>query len=468
MKALSYAYFVVFLSLVPTLSGSQTLPWSDNFAYTATNALTAESANWVLNTSGTNTVKISSGGLSYPNYASSGVGNAIDLKPEQESVFRRFSVQTPPIAIYVSFLVKVSSAPASPTQDFLHFADTTSVSEYPDFAWGRVYVKDNGSGMWQYGISKAGGDTPQYTATTYDSSATQLIVVKYSMVSGFSNDTLKLWVNPDLSGTEPPADVTIFPSTSDPVHLRMVELSGLASSNTPTLVLDGIRVGTSWSDAPLPVQLTSLNAFALRGAAEIRWSTATEVQNYGFEIERRGLSQIPTDARGYDSRNESNNPRLNDVGQASIQLSNWRSVGFVQGSGTSTSPREYSFLDRNLPPGRYAYRIKQIDLDGSFTYSLSTEVEIGAAPKLFTLSPNYPNPFNPSTNIEFTLPENGFVSLKVYNMLGQEVARLFEGEAIAGKIYQRSFEASSLPTGVYVSRLTFGNQNLMQKMILAK
>ncbi|HWP81486.1 MAG TPA: T9SS type A sorting domain-containing protein, partial [Bacteroidota bacterium] len=91
-----------------------------------------------------------------------------------------------------------------------------------------------------------------------------------------------------------------------------------------------------------------------------------------------------------------------------------------------------------------------------------------AAPKAFTLHPNYPNPFNPSTSIEFTIPEDGFATLKVFNLLGQEVATLFEGEAVAGQIYQRTFDASQLPTGVYVSRLTSGGRSLIQKMLLAK
>ncbi|MEX0602086.1 MAG: T9SS C-terminal target domain-containing protein, partial [Bacteroidota bacterium] len=77
-------------------------------------------------------------------------------------------------------------------------------------------------------------------------------------------------------------------------------------------------------------------------------------------------------------------------------------VGFVEGAGTTSSPREYSFLDRNVPSGRYAYRIKQIDNGGNFTYYTSAEIEIGSAPEVLSLEPNYPNPFNPSTTMEFT------------------------------------------------------------------
>ncbi|MBI4418224.1 MAG: T9SS type A sorting domain-containing protein, partial [Ignavibacteriales bacterium] len=146
----------------------------------------------------------------------------------------------------------------------------------------------------------------------------------------------------------------------------------------------------------------------------------------------------------------------------------WTVVGFVRGAGTSTTPQEYSFTDSNVEPGRYAYRIKQIDFGGSFTYYSAAEVEIGLGPKELALEPNYPNPFNPSTNITFTIPEDGRAVLKVYNMLGQEVATLFNEDAVAGRLYRATFDASSLPTGVYVSRLEFGGQAVMRKMLFVK
>jgi hypothetical protein len=101
-------------------------------------------------------------------------------------------------------------------------------------------------------------------------------------------------------------------------------------------------------------------------------------------------------------------------------------------------------------------------------YYSAAEVEVGLGPKELALEPNYPNPFNPSTNITFTVPVDGRAALKVYNMLGQEVAVLFDEEAVAGRVYQKTFDASSLPTGVYVSRLEFGGQSVMRKMLFVK
>jgi hypothetical protein len=425
---------------------TQSLPWSDNFDYTAGTNLKDATA-WEQNSSGNN-IKITSGGLSYTNYPGSGVGNAVDVKPGQESVFRAFNTQSAGANIYVSFMVKVSAAKkATNGEVFLYLRDL--VDGFPaGAAAGYVYLRDNSDG-WRYGISVV-NESPTFKSTSYSSSETQLIVIKYSLVSGNFNDQMKLWVNPDLSGSEPAADVSITqPGAAvdqEPDTIEAVEIRELASADSATLHLDGLRVSNSWSDAPLPVQLVAFTATANRLAAELRWSTATETNNYGFEIERR--------------RVESSTSNLNPEP--------WRRVGFVPGAGTSTSPQEYSFVDAGLSPGRYAYRIKQVDNDGAFTYFSGSEVEIGAAPKEFTLHPNYPNPFNPSTSIEFTIPEDGFVSLKVYNLLGQEVAVLFEGEAVGGRIYQQTFDASQLPTGVYVSRLSYGGQSLIQKMVLAK
>lgn len=197
----------------------------------------------------------------------------------------------------------------------------------------------------------------------------------------------------------------------------------------------------------LPVQLTSFVAMANRMSAELRWSTATEVNNHGFEIERRKFQGSST---------------LN------LEPETWNRIGFVPGSGTSTSPRDYSYTDDNLSPGRYAYRIKQVDRDGMFSYYGAAEIEIGSTEKAFALETNYPNPFNPSTTIRFTLADDAPTVLRVYNMLGQSVMTLFDGNAEAGRMYQVTFDASTLPSGFYVAYLESGNRQMIQKMLLMR
>lgn len=192
---------------------------------------------------------------------------------------------------------------------------------------------------------------------------------------------------------------------------------------------------------PLPVEVTSFTAsMQSASSAMLSWSTATEVNNSGFEIERR--TEVS---------------------------STWAKAGFVSGAGTSNSPKEYSFIDRALASGRYSYRLKQIDNDGSFRY-YGTEaiVEVGAAPRILKLDANYPNPFNPTTSINFTIAKDGKAALRVYNVLGEEVAVLFNGDARAGQIYHATFNAGRLPSGLYFARLESGNSQMVQKMLLTK
>lgn len=134
----------------------------------------------------------------------------------------------------------------------------------------------------------------------------------------------------------------------------------------------------------------------------------------------------------------------------------------------SSSPRDYSYVDANLPSGRYAYRIKQIDQSGSFTYTSALGVEVGLAPRIFSLSQNYPNPFNPTTTIEFTLPEDGRVVLKIYDVIGREDVTLMDEDRKAGVYQQSVFDASRMTSGIYLARLQFNGKQLMKKLLLLK
>ncbi len=239
----------------------------------------------------------------------------------------------------------------------------------------------------------------------------------------------------------------LFASTNTGTSWSLVA-GGSVNTTAHTVTVSGINSFSLWtlaaSSAPLPVELASFAATSQRLSAELTWSTATEVNNSGFEVERSAIN------------NEQST------------INSWTEVGFVKGSGTSNSPKTYSFTDNNVPPGNYSYRLKQIDNNGAFKYSAAVEIKVGAAPKIFGLSQNYPNPFNPSTNIQFTVPTDGRVVLKVYNTLGQEVATLFDGVATAGQYNQATFNASHLASGIYFSRLEFGGQMQMKKMLLLK
>jgi hypothetical protein len=146
----------------------------------------------------------------------------------------------------------------------------------------------------------------------------------------------------------------------------------------------------------------------------------------------------------------------------------WTNIGFVEGHGTTLAAQSYSYLDRALPFGTYYYQIKQVDLDGkSETFPLMT-VNVGVAPERLTLGQNYPNPFNPSTVIEFVVPMSGHATMKVYNVLGQQVATLFDGNAEAGRINSARFNASNLPSGLYFYTLKSAGASETKRMLLTK
>ncbi len=195
----------------------------------------------------------------------------------------------------------------------------------------------------------------------------------------------------------------------------------------------------------VPVELSSFAATVEGNRVTINWTTETETNNRGFEVERNQISGI----RGQHSK-----------------FGIWENIGYAAGFGTTTKPKSYSFADNNIAPGNYAYRLKQIDFNGSFEYSQAVEVEI-SLPKEFSLSQNYPNPFNPATSIEYTIPEDGFVTLRVFNALGQEVTRLVNENTKAG-IHHAAFDASNLSSGVYYYSVQFDNKILVKKMIVLK
>jgi hypothetical protein len=144
----------------------------------------------------------------------------------------------------------------------------------------------------------------------------------------------------------------------------------------------------------------------------------------------------------------------------------WAKAGFVAGSGTSNAPHNYSFTDAALASGSYAYRLKQIDNSGAFKYSQEAQIAI-VTPEVFALNQNYPNPFNPTTVISYQLPISGYVSLKVYDMLGREVMTLVNEVKSAGH-YSINFNASAFSSGIYFYRITAGTFTQTKQMMFIK
>lgn len=193
-------------------------------------------------------------------------------------------------------------------------------------------------------------------------------------------------------------------------------------------------------DAPLPVELSAFSSSVTGRDVILNWVTSFEVNNSGFDIERN------------------------------ISGNEWTKIGFVTGNGNTNSQKSYSFSDRRLASGSYNYRLKQIDINGTFKYyELSGDVVIGV-PTKFELMQNYPNPFNPVTKIDFSVPNNGKVSLVIYDALGREVSKPVNINLEAG-YYSVSFDATKLSSGVYYYKLNLDGDNRFtdtKKMLLVK
>lgn len=190
---------------------------------------------------------------------------------------------------------------------------------------------------------------------------------------------------------------------------------------------------------PLPVEISTFISAVLKNDVTLKWITNKEVNNDGFIIERTSAGNTEQ----------------------------WVDCGFVKGKGNSNTPETYQYTDKNLSTGNYKYRLKQRDFNGNFSYfELSNPVSIGV-PEKFGMSQNYPNPFNPDTKINFDLPQQTVVSLKIYDIAGREINTLVNEKREAG-FYTVTFNASSLPSGVYFYKLVTQNFSEVKRMILVK
>ncbi len=197
----------------------------------------------------------------------------------------------------------------------------------------------------------------------------------------------------------------------------------------------------------LPIQIASFNANVATSNVNLEWSTISETNNLGFYIER-----------------SSNGASYETVSS------------LIAGAGTTLEMNTYSFTDANAPAGKLTYRLRQVDLDGTVSYSheiiiiVSSVLAVrndGGTPTQFKLQQNYPNPFNPSTEIKFSIKDAGFTSLKIYNEAGQEVATLVN-ETMQANNYSVTWNASNMPSGVYFSRIISGSNTEVQRMLMIK
>jgi len=299
------------------------------------------------------------------------------------------------------------------------------------FVIGSIDPSDNSFRYFSKAIAGIQNGEPDGFSLSYQGSIIQFLSYEgsFTATNGIANG---------LTST----DIGVSQDGSEPVGSSLgLTGSGTQYSDFTWTAFTDDTPGLPNGSQALPVELSSFSASVVGNVIKLNWRTETEVNNYGFDIERK-------------------------VGSLQSTVGNYEKVGFVNGNGNSNSPKDYSFVDDKISGGRYSYRLKQIDNDGQFEYSKTIEVDLGA-PKKFELSQNYPNPFNPVTTIRFNLPEAGNVKLTLFNILGQEL-KTFVNEFKESGVHTINFDASELNSGMYIYKLEAGSFVQTRKMTLVK
>ncbi len=268
-------------------------------------------------------------------------------------------------------------------------------------------------------------------------------------VPDLNNDGVDDMITGDQDGTfyciSGSGDPLFFSHTFGGDRINSVNVIPSIDGNASYELLVGTKNGTvacfSGGLNAVPVELVSFTSSVDGSNVNLQWSAATQLNNKGFEVERKTGSE------------------------------NFQTLSFIKGAGTTSEQKSYSYTDKEVNTGKYTYRLKQIDLDGSFTYSaeLSVSVEI---PSEFSLSQNYPNPFNPSTTISFSIPQKSPVKLVVYDILGNEIKTILNNEKDAGSYHVKwngfNDNGNSVAAGIYIYRIKAGDFVQEKKMMLIK
>ncbi len=337
-----YEYICSFhpTTMIGSFATPAPLPYFEDFEYPVDDLLVYH--GWVNHSGSGSFVTVFAGSLTFPGYPGSGLGNHINLEGgsgSREDIHRAFEGVSSD-NLYAAFLVNVSS---SETNDgyVAHFMPPPGNFNYR----GRLFMMDDGAGNLKFGISKGSSSIVSWATANYVYSQTYLIVIKYEYVGDATgdDDVTKLWVNPDLSSPEPAnGDADNLDTAGDEVLERFSIRQG---SEAHIYEFDGLTVSINWSEL-IPVELASFTASVNENIVTLNWITATELNNSGFDILR------------------------------STQQDVWEKISFVPGNGTTTEIHYYSFEDENLDAGKYSYKLKQIDFDGSYEYSNVVNVDV--------------------------------------------------------------------------------------------
>lgn len=400
-------------------------PLMDNFNYT-NDSLAAVGTNngWIIASGATtNAIRSNGTGLTYTGYVGSGVGNSASLTTSGQDVVKDAKLSYTSGSVYASFLLNVTAAQA--TGDY--FFGLVPQSSTTAFT-ARTFIKLSSTGYYKVGIMKGSTtlETTAYSSDSFALSSTYLCVVKYTYNSvSTTDDSLKVYMfSSGIPASEPAAPVvaTIGGTNTDATTLGRILLRQGTASSAATLTVDAIRFSNSWTNGPLAVTYNSFDGKINNNQVNLFWSTASETNNKGFEVERS----------------------LNGV--------DFETIGFVAGNGTSGKVRNYHFIAENLASEISYFRLKQLDYDGQFEYSKTISVKNEELAIEIT-----PNPFADEITINASAPEQ-VINAEVIDITG----KIKMSASNAGSV---NIDTRDLAQGIYFIRINHGETLLVKRII---
>lgn len=426
MKSRILQIFILFYSI-----GATAQTTIENFSYGTPTGTIADSLRNPLfggnvwrrhNATGGGPVLYDGTSLSYPGYSSSGTGGSAKFlfaSSTREDI-NRSAIPYSSGNVYVSFLMKITVSGGTTGDYFFHIMDTSLNTTFR----GRIFIKDgSAANTYNIGLTKGGTTGPAYTTTNYKLDSTILVVLKYSFrPNTTSDDTAYAFIFTSGIPTAEPTTPTLTSldiATTDLATFNSVCIRQGTASTSLSGTIDGIRSSNSWFTSALPVKMLAFNARVNAENTYINWSTSSEINNKGFELER------------------------------SINGKDFKTMGFVKGMGNSNNLNQYSFIDDNNESA--FYRLKQIDFDGQFEYSniISTknkqsEIEIT------------PNPFKDEITI---LNEKTITKTEIIDITGKVVLTVEQNSNKA------IINTASLNNGIYYLKIYNNNELQTEKII---
>ena len=337
-------------------------------------------------------------------------------------------LQIPTIISVDSIIINVSGL-----DDYLLDVDLTTWLRHSYPADLDITLKSPAGTIVTLTTDNGSGNNDVFNGTFWDDNANLMGQVPYTNNNGLVTD--HAYSNLVTASQLEPEDSFAAFLSEDPNGTWVLTISDDANGDGGTL--DSVYLHITTTEDIIPVELNSFNYQIVNNVVELNWITSSELNNQGFEVQRN------------------------------TEDGNWEALGFVEGRGTTTETSLYSFVDKDITNNMtYSYRLKQIDFDGTFEYSNIIEVNFETVTS-YNLSQNFPNPFNPSTKITFTIPEAGNVKLTIHNIIGEIVSTLVNKKMEEG-IHSIVFDASSLPSGIYIYQIEVNDFISTKKMMLIK